>query len=371
MARKARIAMVALPALAALALAAAASSVYRSNAQPAQVEATPPPAAREGASAASARVAGLGAVEPNGREVAVAAPVGGVVREVRAASGDRVRRGDALFTIDDRIAEATVEQRRRDLAIAQTRLAQTAARVPLLRADVEAASAGLAAAVAERDEAQDQVRAGNQLVGGAAIAERELARRRNALRAAEARVAEARTRIERAEADLQLIDPARGGASLRVDEATVAQARAALALAEAERERLVVRAPRDGTVLTVNVRAGEFAAQGAQTAPVTLGLLEPLHVRVDVDEADIPRFRAGAPAFAARRGAIGERIPLRFLRAEPVVQPKRNLSGGPDERVDTRVLQVLYEVAADEAGLKPGQALDVVIEVGPAIAARR
>jgi hypothetical protein len=49
-----------------------------------------------------------------------------------------------------------------------------------------------------------------------------------------------------------------------------------------------------------------------------------------------------------------------------VVQPKRNLAGGPDERVDTRVLQVLYAVEAMTGGgaeLRPGQALDVTIAV--------
>jgi multidrug efflux pump subunit AcrA (membrane-fusion protein) len=358
MARKARIMMVALPAIAAVALGAATLSIIRSNAQPAPAASQPTPPA----SPAVARVAGLGVVEPNGREVAVAAPVGGVVARVFVAAGDSVREGDPLFVLDDAIARAVVAQRQSDLAAAEMRLAQTIARLPLLQSDLEAASAGLAGAIAERDEAQEQVRTGSQLVGGAAITERELSRRRNALRAADARVNEARARLQRAEADLALIDPAQNGAGLKVDEAAVAQSRSALALATAEHERLTVRAPRAGTVLTVGIRAGEFAAQAGQTAPITMGLIAPLHVRVEIDEADIPRFRAGAPAFAARRGAIGERIPLTFLRAEPVVQPKRNLAGGPDERVDTRVLQALYAVAGG-AELRPGQALDVTIAV--------
>ena len=37
------------------------------------------------------------------------------------------------------------------------------------------------------------------------------------------------------------------------------------------------------------------------------------------------------------------RMKLRFVRIEPFVLPKRNLTGDSLERVDTRVLQVIYE----------------------------
>ncbi len=47
-------------------------------------------------------------------------------------------------------------------------------------------------------------------------------------------------------------------------------------------------APSDGTVLAVNIRPGEFATIGGSTPPVLLGRLDPLHVRVDIDEADVP-----------------------------------------------------------------------------------
>jgi hypothetical protein len=115
-------------------------------------------------------------------------------------------------------------------------------------------------------------------------------------------------------------------------------------------------------VLAVDVRPGEFANPGAATAPVTIGLLTPLGVRVDIDETDAPRLMLGAPANAARRGASEDRIPLRFVRVEPLLQPKRTLTGGPDERVDTRVLQLIYEVGPTDVDLRPGQLLDVTIE---------
>jgi len=75
-----------------------------------------------------------------------------------------------------------------------------------------------------------------------------------------------------------------------------------------------------------------------------LGSVTPLHVRVDVDEHDAWRVRGGALAAASPRGNGSIRIPLEFVRFEPYVIPKKSLTGDSTERVDTRVLQVIYRV---------------------------
>jgi hypothetical protein len=74
-----------------------------------------------------------------------------------------------------------------------------------------------------------------------------------------------------------------------------------------------------------------------------------LHVRVDFDEFDIPRFRLDAPARAILlQGHPGEKLPLTFVRVEPYVVPKRSLTGGRTERADTRLLQVIYSIDTRE-----------------------
>lgn len=357
MARRNRIVMYALPAIAVVALALAVRSIGRSNANPT------PMAIAATTTLSTRAIAGSGLVEPAGRLVSVSAPVAGIVREVRVRPGETVAAGDILFALDDALANASVDQRRRDLTAAEARLRQTVARKAQLLAEAAAAQGALEAAQADRDEAGELVQTGTQLVGGA-VSQRELSRRRNALRSAESRLAEARARLDGALAAVALVDPDQAGATFSVDRAAVEQARAALAVAEADRGRLEIRAPRDGTVLAVEIRPGEFVNPGSSMAPVALGLLAPLHVRVDIDEADLPRLATGSAATAARRGAGDERIPLGFLRAEPLLQPKRSLSGGLDERVDTRVLQLIYEVQRTELDLRPGQLLDVTIELG-------
>jgi hypothetical protein len=100
------------------------------------------------------------------------------------------------------------------------------------------------------------------------------------------------------------------------------------------------------------------------TPLVLLGRSKPLHVRVDVDEHEGWRVRPGAPAVGHLRGNAEVTTPLAFVRFEPFVVPKRSLTGDSTERVDTRVLQVIYRVEG-EVPLFVGQQLDVFIEAAP------
>ena len=47
---------------------------------------------------------------------------------------------------------------------------------------------------------------------------------------------------------------------------------------------------------------------------------------------------------------------------EPFVVPKKSLTGDSTERVDTRVLQVIYRVEDDALPLFVGQQMDVFID---------
>jgi hypothetical protein len=64
------------------------------------------------------------------------------------------------------------------------------------------------------------------------------------------------------------------------------------------------------------------------------------------------------------RGNADLKTPLSFVRFEPFVVPKRSLTGDSTERVDTRVLQVLYKVERDDLPLFVGEQLDVFIDAG-------
>lgn len=97
---------------------------------------------------------------------------------------------------------------------------------------------------------------------------------------------------------------------------------------------------------------------------IVLGAIDKkVHIRVDIDEHGIPRFKAGAPAKASIRGNPQISYPLKFVRIEPYVIPKKSLTGDNTERVDTRVLQVIYALDVTDRPIYVGQQLDVFIDV--------
>ena len=78
------------------------------------------------------------------------------------------------------------------------------------------------------------------------------------------------------------------------------------------------------------------------------------------------RFRPDAPAEGKTRGAPQRSVPLKFVRVEPYIVPKTSLTGANAERVDTRVLQVIFAIDMPNAPVHVGQQLDVFIDVGSA-----
>src|SRR5262249_55903531 len=87
-----------------------------------------------------------------------------------------------------------------------------------------------------------------------------------------------------------------------------------------------------------------------------------------IDERDIGRLRLGAPAKAYPRGETSHEMVMRFVRVEPYVVPKKLLTGDNTERVDTRVLQVIYAIERSEHPAYVGQQLDVFIDGGRTVA---
>jgi len=57
-------------------------------------------------------------------------------------------------------------------------------------------------------------------------------------------------------------------------------------------------------------------------------------------------------------------FPIEYVRTVPVVIPKRTLTGENSERIDTRVMEIIYRFTQDNPQVLPGQLLDVYIDSG-------
>lgn len=339
-----------IPVLAVAGVALAVYTVVNQNkpvipAQPVAAPASPPYADR---------VAGAGLVEASTQNIAIGTQVAGVVTKVFVKAGDRVKAGDPLFTIDDRQLRAELAAKEAALRIAERNLGKLRA-LPRVE-DVPPAEAKVREMKSMLDDMKEQLRIMQAIEDPRAVSRDDLSRRRFAVPTAESRLAQA-------EADLALLKAGAWAPDIEIAQAEVDSAAAQLQQVKTELSRLTVTAPTDGTVLQNNIRVGEFAQAGALQTPLMLfGNCDIVHVRVDIDENDAWRVSTSASATAYVRGNSSISTPLSFVRVEPYVVPKRSLTGESTERVDTRVLQVLYSFNPTGLPIYVGQQMDVYID---------
>ncbi len=342
------------PFIAAVALLFAVSAVIAMR--PVQKKEPPPfpPPVKQLESAVGA----VGLVEANTENIAISTAVSGLITAVYARAGDKVRARQPLFSLDDRELRAELQVRQSELHLAQSQL-EKLQRLPRPE-DIPPAEARVQEAQANFRDAKIQLELIESVSDRRAIREEDLQRRRQAAKAAEAK-------LEEAKAALSLLKAGAWQRDLEIARAQVVLAESQVKRVITNIERLTMRAPVDGIVLQSSVRLGQYAETGSLTTPLMLlGSVSPLHVRVDVDEHDAWRVRKGAQAVASPRGNGSLRIPLQFVRFEPYVIPKKSLTGDSTERVDTRVLQVIYRIAAESSSLFVGQQLDVFLDgAGP------
>jgi multidrug efflux pump subunit AcrA (membrane-fusion protein) len=306
----------------------------------------------------SERVSGMGLIEPQSESIEIGSPVAGLVDRVVVVVGQRVAAHEPLFHLDDRDLQAELAVRKAELATTQAQLERLTKlprveEVPVNRARVEEAQASL-------NSAEDEYRR-NMRIGPGVVPEEQRVKSKN-------EVERTRAHLRSSEAELKLLEAGAWGMDLEVSKQTAAKAQALVQQLETQLDRLTIRAPIAGTVLQVQVHAGESISSPANRSLLVLGNIDRLHVRVNIDEHEILRFKAGAPAQAQVIGHPELSYPLAFLHVEPYVTPKRSLSGDNRERVDTRVLQAVYELTPPKSvELFVGQQVNVYIEAGHAL----
>lgn len=299
-------------------------------------------------------IAGSGLIEASTENIAVGTPLSGIVISIPVNAGSRVKAGDPIFRLDDRDLKA-------DLAVKMAALQNAKERLIRLQSlprpeDVPPAEARVREAEANLADQRDHLELAESVTDKRAISVEDLNRRRNAVLAAEAKLSEVK-------AQLALLKAGSWKADIEVARADVAAADAQAKATATNIDRLTVRAPVNGEILKLNVRPGEFAQAGALINPLVLmGNLDRLHVRVDVDENDAWRFKKEAQAIAFVRGNKEMKASLKHERTEPYVIPKRSLTGDSTERVDTRVMQVVYSFDRAQVPVYVGQQMDVFIE---------
>jgi HlyD family secretion protein len=313
-------------------------------------------------------VAGEGMVEASTEasgtgNIAIGSQLAGAVTEVGVRMGQIVKAGDLLFQLDDRQARANLKLQQAALAAAQEQLRKLQLQprpeeVPVTEKQVEVQESNLR----EMEDRFKRAKLVQETPG--AMAEQDYVA---ALQGEKTALAQ----LDLAKASLALLKAGAWEPDKAIAAAAVEQAQAQVGQAQTMVDLLQVRAPVDGTILQVNVRPGEYVSTFGGQSLIVMGNLQPLHVRVSVDEEDLPRLRLDAPARAKIRGDTGqEEVRLSYVRLEPYIVPKISLTGSNTERVDTRVVQVIYAVDPNshllqEKKVLVGQLVDVFIDTRP------
>ncbi|HCM83277.1 MAG TPA: secretion protein HlyD [Rhodospirillaceae bacterium] len=267
-------------------------------------------------------ISASGIVESATENISIGTNIPGIVSKIYVSEGQKVKAGDPLFTLDDREAQAE--------------LSAAAARADAALAQVKEASAQL-------DNVRSQYQKIQAIGDTRAFSKDELDQQMYNVKTAEARVISLNASAKSARADAEA--------------------------AQVNLNRLTVTAPVAGEILSIKIRPGEYASAGALSEPlILLGDTETLHIRADIDENDAWRYTPGAKAHANLRGNPDKKVELAFVRVQPYVVPKRSLTGSSNERVDTRVLQVLYSFPQSELNAYVGQLMDVFIDAEPVAA---
>lgn len=246
-------------------------------------------------------IAASGIIESIDKNLEIGVPHSALVKEVLITVGDTVHEGDLLFRLDDRELSGQLMVQKANVAV----LNATYLRL------------------------KDQLERLESIEDPRAISQEEVNSKRH--------------------------DVAIGEAQLQAAEAQLLHTLLMI-------NRLDICAPCSGTILQNNIRKGEFISAG-QASAMILGDIEHLQVRADIDEQNASALQKNTKAVAFPKNNSKLKLPLRFERIEPYVIPKHSLTGAGNERVDTRVLQVIYTFdKPSDLPLYVGQQVDIFIE---------
>lgn len=223
-----------------------------------------------------------GRIEPQGRVRAISGPAGtGLITKLLVDQGDGVKTGQVLAVLDGYDSrKADYEMAENSLQLAELQRAQVNAGAK--QAEIAAQRDVVEAKRAQLDLTQKQWDRHSAEDLSDAVSKESLDMLKTQLEQAKAELAAA-------ENTLKALTEVRG-VDDKVAAEQIAVQKAAAARAKAEMERLLIRAPADGTVLSLQARAGEMiGADGV----LRLGDLAHLIVVAEIDESEAAEVRDG------------------------------------------------------------------------------
>jgi HlyD family secretion protein len=301
----------------------------------------------------------------NGANINIYPEVSGTITKILVAEGQIVRKGTPLLIMDDSVQRAITEQQKSQAEAALALLEELKAQprkenLEVTKAQVESASASLKSAQDQLDKQKKSYELNPKSVSKDALDNAE-----NAAKVAKANLGVVQRQYDLTKAGAWIYD-------IRNQEKQYNALSKAFTASNALLYKYTVRAPIDGVVLSMNSAVGGYiSSQGAYDTytqgldpVIVMGSSENyIGVRCYIDEILLHRLPQGTQMKAQMfiRGT-NISIPLEYVRVQPYVSPKIALSNQRTERVDERVLPVIFRFEnPKDIHLYPGQLVDVYI----------
>lgn len=299
-------------------------------------------------------ISAVGIVEAKSDNIFIGSPVNRVIDKVEVHVGDKVKAGDVLFRLESDDLQADLETRSiaYESAVASLKKLEALPRIE----DVTVSAAAVKSAQIEVEQSKGLYDKVIGLQDSGAMSREEINRRRYAFERAEAK-------LQQTEAEFDKIKAGAWQPDIEIARLEVKQAKANLQRAEANIQRTIIESPIDATVLQIKIHEGEFPpTDSLHTPSMIIGNINEMHLRVSINQFDASFYRPEAPAVAFLQGNASVDFPLQFVKIEPYFVTKQNLTNEITEKVDTRVLQVIYSFKEKGQGVYVGQQMDVFIE---------
>jgi HlyD family secretion protein len=304
-------------------------------------------------------------VQAQGANINIYPEVAGTITRVFVTEGARVQQGDLLVTLDDSVQRAAAEQQQSQAEAALATLEEL--RAQPRRETLAVAEAQVKNAAATLKNAQDQLAKQEQSFSlePHSVSRDALDNARNAAKIAA-------TNLDVVQNQYRLVKAGAWAYDIRNQERLFTALSKAYASSAALLAKYSIRAPVSGIVRTIEAAAGSYVSSQGVYDSYTEGLTpliimsgpdDQLQVRVYIDEILIHRL-ANPEKLTAEMFVRGTdvHLPLEFTRIQPYVTPKIELSDARQERVDLRVLPVIFRFKAPPGlTLYPGQLVDVYV----------
>ncbi|WP_266363912.1 efflux RND transporter periplasmic adaptor subunit [Tellurirhabdus rosea] len=251
------------------------------------------------------QVLGIAVIEPQNRIAALSAETGGLVREVRVNIGEKLTKGQVILTMDKALEAAQLKQ-----ATSKIRTQEDA---------VETARQNVQTLRVQLDKARADHQRNETLFRGNALTQKELDDSRyqitnleQQVRAADAQVKQAQARIGELRADINYFNTSES--------------------------KKVVRAPADGTLLSLDAKVGQYLS-GNQSigdfAPAG-----PIVAVTEIDELFALRVKVGQKAVIRPQGSDETLSTGTVVLASPYLRKKSLFADNAANLEDRRVREV-------------------------------